>query len=41
MRFLDEDPGAFENPEKALPNTKLQMLLRGQNYLRYRNYSAI
>jgi oxaloacetate decarboxylase alpha subunit len=34
MRFLDEDPGsAWRALKKALPKTKLQMLLRGQNIL--------
>ncbi|NLT40472.1 MAG: oxaloacetate decarboxylase subunit alpha [Clostridiales bacterium] len=40
MRFLDEDPWErLRALRKALPNTKLQMLLRGQNILGYRNYS--
>ncbi len=39
MRFLDEDPWErLRSLRKALPNTKLQMLLRGQNILGYRNY---
>ena len=39
MRFLDEDPWErLRTLRKALPNTKLQMLLRGQNILGYRNY---
>lgn len=39
MRFLDEDPWErLRALKKALPNTKLQMLLRGQNILGYRNY---
>ena len=39
MRFLDEDPWErLRVLRKALPNTKLQMLLRGQNILGYRNY---
>lgn len=40
VRFLKEDP--WERLRKlrdALPNTKLQMLLRGQNLLGYRHYS--
>ena len=40
LRFLKEDP--WERLYKlraALPNTKLQMLLRGQNLLGYRHYS--
>ncbi|MDR0858234.1 MAG: oxaloacetate decarboxylase subunit alpha [Oscillospiraceae bacterium] len=40
MRFLDEDPWErLRTLRKALPDTKLQMLLRGQNILGYRNYS--
>ena len=40
MRFLDEDPWErLRMLRKALPNTKLQMLLRGQNILGYRHYS--
>ncbi|MPM09514.1 Methylmalonyl-CoA carboxyltransferase 5S subunit [bioreactor metagenome] len=40
MRFLDEDPWErLRALRKALPHTKLQMLLRGQNILGYRNYS--
>ncbi len=38
-RFLGEDP--WERPrilKKLLPNTKLMMLLRGQNLVGYRNY---
>ena len=39
MRFLDEDPWErLRQLRKALPSTKLQMLLRGQNILGYRNY---
>jgi pyruvate carboxylase subunit B len=40
LRFLAEDP--WERLRKlrdALPNTRLQMLLRGQNLLGYRHYS--
>ncbi|MCB1735913.1 MAG: sodium-extruding oxaloacetate decarboxylase subunit alpha [Gammaproteobacteria bacterium] len=40
VRFLREDP--WERLRKlrdALPNTRLQMLLRGQNLLGYRHYS--
>ena len=40
VRFLREDP--WERLRKlrgALPNTRIQMLLRGQNLLGYRNYS--
>lgn len=40
MRFLDEDPWErLRILRKALPNTKLQMLLRGQNLLGYRHYA--
>ncbi|NMA36994.1 MAG: pyruvate carboxylase subunit B, partial [Papillibacter sp.] len=40
MRFLDEDPWErLRALKKALPKTKLQVLLRGQNILGYRNYS--
>jgi oxaloacetate decarboxylase alpha subunit len=40
MRYLDEDPWErLRTLRKALPDTKLQMLLRGQNILGYRNYS--
>jgi oxaloacetate decarboxylase alpha subunit len=39
LRYLDEDPWerlrAFR---KAMPNTRLQMLLRGQNLLGYKHY---
>lgn len=39
MRFLDEDPwDRLRRLRKALPNTRLQMLLRGQNLLGYRHY---
>jgi len=39
MRFLDEDPWQrLRTLRKAMPNTKLQMLLRGQNLLGYRHY---
>ncbi len=39
MRFLDEDPWErLRTLRKAMPNTKLQMLLRGQNLLGYRHY---
>ncbi len=40
IRFLKEDP--WERLQKlraALPNTRLQMLLRGQNLLGYRHYA--
>lgn len=40
MRFLNEDPwDRLREVRKACPNTKLQMLFRGQNILGYRHYS--
>ncbi|PLY14648.1 MAG: oxaloacetate decarboxylase subunit alpha [Sedimenticola sp.] len=40
LRFLKEDPwDRLRKLRKALPNTRLQMLLRGQNLLGYRHYS--
>lgn len=40
MRFLNEDPWErLRALRKAMPNTKLQMLLRGQNLLGYRHYA--
>ncbi len=40
MRFLNEDPWArLRVLRKALPNTKLQMLFRGQNILGYKHYA--
>ncbi|MGE8358649.1 sodium-extruding oxaloacetate decarboxylase subunit alpha [Pseudomonas sp.] len=40
VRFLKEDPWTrLRELRKALPNTRLQMLLRGQNLLGYRHYS--
>ena len=40
LRFLDEDPWErLRILRKALPNTKLQMLLRGQNILGYKHYA--
>ena len=40
LRFLNEDPWErLRTLRKALPNTKLQMLLRGQNLLGYRPYA--
>ena len=40
LRFLKEDPwDRLRQLRKALPNTRLQMLLRGQNLLGYRHYS--
>lgn len=40
VRYLKEDPWArLQKLRKALPNSRLQMLLRGQNLLGYRHYS--
>ena len=40
MRFLNEDPWErLRKLKKAMPNTKLQMLLRGQNILGYKHYA--
>ena len=40
VRFLKEDPwDRLRLLKKALPNTRLQMLLRGQNLLGYRHYA--
>ena len=40
IRFLDEDPWErLRILRKEMPNTKLQMLLRGQNILGYKHYS--
>ena len=40
LRFLNEDPWErLRQLRKALPNTKLQMLFRGQNILGYRHYA--
>lgn len=40
MRFLNEDPWErLRLLKKAMPNTKLQMLLRGQNILGYKHYA--
>ena len=40
LRFLNEDPWErLDAIRKACPNTKLQMLFRGQNILGYRHYS--
>jgi pyruvate carboxylase subunit B len=39
-RFLNEDPwDRLRTLKKMLPNTPLQMLLRGQNLVGYRNYA--
>ena len=40
LRFLNEDPWErLRKLKKALPNTKLQMLFRGQNILGYKHYA--
>ncbi len=40
MRFLNEDPWErLRTIKKAMPNTKLQMLFRGQNILGYKHYA--
>ena len=40
MRFLGEDPwDRLRALRKAMPNTRLQMLLRGQNLLGYKHYA--
>ena len=40
LRYLNEDPWErLRALRRAMPNTKLQMLLRGQNLLGYRNYA--
>lgn len=40
IRFLGEDPwDRIRELKKAMPNTKQQMLLRGQNLLGYRHYA--
>lgn len=40
LRFLDEDPWErLRVIRKEMPNTKLQMLFRGQNMLGYRHYA--
>lgn len=39
LRFLNEDPWErLRNIRKLMPNSKLQMLLRGQNLLGYKHY---
>ena len=41
LRYLNEDPWErLRALRKALPNSKLQMLLRGQNLLGYKHYAA-
>ena len=40
LRYLDEDPWErLRSLRKAIPNTKLQMLFRGQNILGYKHYA--
>ena len=40
LRYLDEDPwDRLRAIRKAVPNTKLQMLFRGQNILGYKHYA--
>ncbi len=40
LRFLDEDPWErLRTIRRLMPNTKLQMLFRGQNMLGYRHYA--
>lgn len=40
IRFLNEDPWErIKQLKKLMPNTKLQMLLRGQNLVGYRHYA--
>ena len=40
LRFLNEDPwDRLRKLRKAMPNTKLQMLLRAQNLLGYKHYA--
>ncbi|MBE5816147.1 MAG: oxaloacetate decarboxylase subunit alpha [Clostridiales bacterium] len=40
LRFLNEDPWVrLRKLKEALPNTKIQMLLRGQNLLGYKHYA--
>ena len=40
LRFLNEDPWErLRTIKKEMPNTKLQMLFRGQNMLGYRHYA--
>ena len=40
LRFLNEDPWErLRALKKAMPKTKLQMLLRGQNLLGYKHYA--
>ena len=40
LRYLNEDPWErLRTLRRALPNTKLQMLFRGQNILGYKHYA--
>ena len=40
LRFLNEDPWErLRALRKAMPNSKLQMLFRGQNILGYKHYA--
>src|SRR5579885_2103945 len=40
LRYLKEDPWErLRAPRAAMPNSKLQMLLRGQNIVGYRHYA--
>ena len=40
LRFLNEDPwDRLKALREGMPNTKLQMLLRGQNLLGYKHYA--
>ena len=40
LRFLKEDPWErLRSIKKAMPHTRMQMLLRGQNVVGYRNYA--
>ena len=42
LRYLNEDPWErLRNIRKNMPNSKLQMLLRGQNLLGYRHYPTM
>jgi methylmalonyl-CoA carboxyltransferase 5S subunit len=41
IRFLNEDPWErLRTSRKLMPNSRLQMLLRGQNLLGYRHYAC-
>ena len=42
LRFLNEDPWErLRKIRKEAPNTKLQMLFRGQNILGYKHYACL